>query len=101
MEFGVEIAISLTDAGFAYLDNLSWDPYYERGALKELVKAYRQRHGHYPKIIRAEEALAALDDQKRRHAGEGRFGQGERCFGLGLMREKMISASKCTITISS
>jgi len=36
----------------------------------------------------AEEKRQFLDDQRQRNAVEGKFGQGKRRYGLGLIREK-------------
>jgi hypothetical protein len=35
----------------------------------------------------AEEKRQFIDDQRRRNAVEGKFGQGKRRFGLALIRE--------------
>ena len=37
----------------------------------------------------AEEKRQFIDDQRRRNADEGKFGQGKRRFGLGLIHEKL------------
>ena len=63
-------------------------------------RAFCQRHGvrlssprlDRPKndpVIIAEELKVPLDDQHRRHAVEGKIGQGKRRFGLGLIQEKL------------
>jgi hypothetical protein len=55
VEFGAKISISVTGEGFTFLDRLSFDPYNEGEDLKAQVKAYRRRHGHYPKVICADQ----------------------------------------------
>jgi len=54
VEFGAKISLSVTGEGFTFLDRLSFDPYNEGEDLKAQTKAYR-RHGHYPKVICADQ----------------------------------------------
>ena len=49
--FGAKISISVTGDGFPFLDLLSFDPYNEGEDLKAQARAYRRRHGQYPKVI--------------------------------------------------
>jgi len=55
VEFGAKISISVTGEGFTFLDRLSFDPYNEGEDLKTQARAYRRRHGHYPKVICADQ----------------------------------------------
>ena len=55
VEFGAKISISVTGEGFAFLDRLSFDPYNEGEDLKAQARAYRRRHGYYPKVICADQ----------------------------------------------
>jgi hypothetical protein len=55
VEFGAKISISVTGEGFTFLDRLSYDPYNEGEDLKAQATAYRRRHGHYPKVICADQ----------------------------------------------
>jgi len=55
VEFGAKISISVTGDGFTFLDRLSYDPYNEGEDLKRQAMAYRRRHGHYPKVICADQ----------------------------------------------
>ena len=55
VEFGAKISISVTGGGFTFLDRLSFDPYNEGEDLKAQARAYRRRHGHYPKVICADQ----------------------------------------------
>ena len=55
VEFGAKISISVTGEGFTFLDRLSFDPYNEGEDLKAQARAYRRRHGHYPKVICADQ----------------------------------------------
>jgi hypothetical protein len=55
VEFGAKISISVTGEGFTFLDRLSYDPYNEGEDLKAQARAYRRRHGYYPKVICADQ----------------------------------------------
>jgi hypothetical protein len=55
VEFGAKISISVTGERFTFLDRLSYDPYNEGEDLKAQAMAYRRRHGHYPKVICADQ----------------------------------------------
>jgi hypothetical protein len=55
VEFGSKISISVTGEGFTFLDRLSYDPYNEGEDLKGQAISYRRRHGHYPKVICADQ----------------------------------------------
>ena len=55
VEFGAKISISVTGEGFTFLDRLSFDPYNEGEDLKAQARAYRSRHGHFPKVICADQ----------------------------------------------
>ena len=48
----------------------------------------------------AEEKRQFIDDQRRRNAVEGKFGQGKRRFVLGLIREKLALAQGSTIAMN-
>jgi hypothetical protein len=45
----------------------------------------------------AEEKRQFIDDQRRRNAVEGRFSQGKRRFGLGMIRKKLALTQGSTI----
>ena len=53
--FGAKISISVTGDGFTFLDRLSYDPYNVGEDLKSQARSYRRRHGHYPKVIYADQ----------------------------------------------
>jgi transposase, IS5 family len=55
VEFGAKISISVNGDGFNFLDRLSYDPYNEGEDLKAQARAFRRRHGHYPKVICADQ----------------------------------------------
>ena len=55
VEFGGKISISVTGAGFTFLNHLSYNPYNEGEDLKAQARAYRRRYGHYPRVICADQ----------------------------------------------
>ncbi len=48
----------------------------------------------------AAEKQQFIDDQLQRNAVEGKFGQGKRRYGLGLIREKLAVNQSSTIAIN-
>jgi IS5 family transposase len=62
-EFGAKISASLVD-GFAYLDRISWDNYNEGGDLKEQIKSYHNRYGHYPESVHADKIYRTRENRK-------------------------------------
>lgn len=48
----------------------------------------------------AEEKRQFLDDQRPRNAVEGKFGQGKRRYGLGLIRQKLALTQGSTIAMN-
>lgn len=54
VEFGAKISVSVSD-GYASLHRLSWDAYHEGGDLVGQVETYRERHGHYPESVHADQ----------------------------------------------
>jgi hypothetical protein len=70
VEFGAKISVSVNGEGFAFLDRLSWDPYNEGDDLKAQVRAYRRRHGCYPKVVCADQIYRTQSNRafcKRHH----------------------------------
>lgn len=53
VEFGAKISVSLVD-GYSYLDRVSWDAYNEGTDLIAQLKSYRNRFGHYPEWVSAD-----------------------------------------------
>jgi len=62
-EFGAKISASLVD-GFAYLDRISWDNYNEGGDLKQQIKSYHTRFGHYPESVHADKIYRTRENRK-------------------------------------
>ena len=126
----------MTCDGFRFLDSLRFDRYNEGENLEAQARAYRGRHGHYPKVIfadqiyrtranrafclrhgihlsgprlshcksdpelLAEEKRQFLDDRRQRNAVEYKISQGERRFGLALIREMLAVSQGSTIALN-
>jgi hypothetical protein len=54
VEFGAKISASCVD-GIAFLDHLSWDNFNESGDLPQQVEQFRNRFGHYPASVHADQ----------------------------------------------
>lgn len=54
VEFGAKLSASC-DKGFVFLDHLSWDNFNESRDLQQQAQTYKERHGHYPETIYADQ----------------------------------------------
>src|SRR6056297_1711460 len=63
IEFGAKLGVSL-DGGFARINTLSWDAYHEASDLIGQVEAYRDLHGHYPKLVQVDKIYATRENRK-------------------------------------
>lgn len=54
VEFGAKIAASTT-GGYVFLERLSWDNFNESGDLPAQVERFKQRFGHYPESVHADQ----------------------------------------------
>jgi transposase, IS5 family len=63
VEFGAKISASCTD-GYAFLDHLSWDNFNESGDLPEQVESFKQRFGHYPESVHADQIYRTRANRK-------------------------------------
>ncbi|MEO6423655.1 MAG: IS5 family transposase [Candidatus Nitrotoga sp.] len=57
-EFGAKLSVSLTPAGIASVDHISWDAFNEGGDLPTQVEAYKQRYGYYPQSVLGDRFMA-------------------------------------------
>ncbi len=62
VEFGAKIAISCVD-GHVVLDHLDWDNFNEAGDLPEQIERFRQRFGHYPASVHADQIYRTRDNR--------------------------------------
>lgn len=62
VEFGAKLSVSLSQ-GYCQLDRLSWDAYHEASDLKVQVESYRERYGHYPELVCADQLYRTADNR--------------------------------------
>lgn len=55
VEFGTKLDISLTDSGYARIEKMSYDAYNESTCLITAIERYKERTGHYPKRVLADQ----------------------------------------------
>ena len=63
VEFGAKLSASCSN-GFVFLDHLSWDNFNESGDLQQQANAYKDRHGHYPETIYADQIYRTRANHK-------------------------------------
>ena len=63
VEFGAKLGVSLNDC-LAQVDNLSWEPYHEGHDLVAQVENYRNRHGHYPEVVLADQIYGSRENRR-------------------------------------
>jgi len=83
VEFGTKLDISLTDSGYARIEKMSYDAYNESTCLIAAVERYKERTGHYP--------IRVLADQIYRTRDNIRFCKG---YGIRLSGPKLGRPSK-------
>ena len=128
VEFGAKLDMSIDENGFARLERLSFDAYNEADVLISAIERYRKRTGRYPERVlvdqiyrnrnnRAfckskgalgrpkkeptpEERKTAYSDNTDRIEVERGFSLAKRCCGLGLIRTKLDTTTRCSIALS-
>ena len=55
MEFGAKLDLSLDADGYGRIEKISFDPYNGGATLREAVERFRERTGHYPERILADQ----------------------------------------------
>ncbi|WP_067929476.1 IS5 family transposase [Alicyclobacillus shizuokensis] len=132
VEFGAKVMVSLVN-GYARLERLDWNNFYEGQTLQGAVEAYRERYGCYPETVLADKAYRTREnlryckehgirlsgpalgrpsksleaeqqrierqDAAERNAIEGKFGEGKRLYGLGLIRARLRTTSETVIAL--
>jgi transposase, IS5 family len=63
VEFGAKIAVSCVE-GYVFLDRLSWDNFNESVDLPQQVERYKQRFGHYPESVHADQIYRTRANRK-------------------------------------
>ena len=69
-EFGAKFSVNLNGDGLASVDHLSWEAYHEGNVLEAQVERYRERHGHYPEVVIADQIYGTRSNRrylKERH----------------------------------
>ena len=61
--FGSKLGVSL-DNGFASLNHLSWNAYYEGEDLIPQVEYYFEIHGYYPELVQVDKAYSTRENRK-------------------------------------
>lgn len=55
VEFGAKFDLSLDSEGYGRIEKISFEPYNESTSLTEAVERFRERTGHYPKRVLADQ----------------------------------------------
>ena len=55
VEFGAKFDLSLDSEGYGRIEKISFEPYNESTCLTEAVERFRERTGHYPKCVLADQ----------------------------------------------
>ena len=125
VEFGSKLQVSLVN-GFTFIDRLSWEAFNEGQWLQDSVEQYKQRFGHYPKEVLADQIYCNRENRKwikgkgirlmakplgrpaagavavhlrpgERNPIEGKFGQGKLAYGLDCIKAKLKNTSESWI----
>lgn len=72
-EFGAKISVSMSD-GMAFVDHIGWDAFNEGTDLKKQVESYRNRFGHYPEVVLADQLYGSRENRKYLKENGIRFG---------------------------
>lgn len=64
VEFGAKLDISIDTEGYARIEKTSFDAYNESGCLKNAAERYKDRTGHYPERILADQIYRTRDNRK-------------------------------------
>ena len=63
MEFGAKYDVSVDGNGHARLEKASFDAYNECTVLKDVVERYRERTGHYPRRVLADQVYRTRENR--------------------------------------
>ena len=124
VEFGSKIQVSMMN-GYAFLDELSWEPFNEGGSLLSSVEKYKQRFGFYPQEVLADKIYCTRANRKKlkelgiglrakplgrpkavdvehvrpgeRNPIEGKFGQAKTAYGMNRIKARLPNTSESWI----
>ncbi len=63
VEFGAKLDVSIDSEGYARIEKTSFDAYNESICLKEAVERFRERTGHYPERVLADQIYRTRDNR--------------------------------------
>ncbi len=63
VEFGAKLDVSIDSDGYARIEKTSFDAYNESICLKEAVERFRERTGHYPERVLADQIYRTRDNR--------------------------------------
>ena len=63
VEFGAKLEISIDTDGYARIEKTSFDAYNESGCLKKAAERYKERTGHYPERILADQIYRTRENR--------------------------------------
>nr|WP_300851295.1 IS5 family transposase [uncultured Acetatifactor sp.] len=64
VEFGAKFELSLDTEGYGRIEKISFDPYNEGSTLQEAAERFRERTGHYPERILADQIYRTRDNRR-------------------------------------
>ena len=64
VEFGAKFDLSLDTEGYGRIEKISFDPYNEGASLQETAERYKERTGHYPERILADQIYRTRENRK-------------------------------------
>ena len=64
VEFGAKFDLSIDDSGLGRIEKISYDAYNESTVLVEAVERFRERTGHYPERLLADQIYRTRDNRK-------------------------------------
>ncbi len=88
VEFSAKFDLSLDTEGYGRIERISFDPYNEGATLQEAVERFRERTGHYPERVLANQIYQTRDN--RRYCK----GHGIRLSGPRLGRPAAVVSAK-------
>lgn len=63
VEFGVKFDMSLDEEGYGRIEKISFEAYNESGSLREAVESYKERTGHYPERVLADQIYRTRENR--------------------------------------
>jgi hypothetical protein len=61
VEFGAKVSASVVD-GFVFVDRISWENFNESTELKDQIRVYKNRFGHFPESVHADKIYRNRDN---------------------------------------